>query len=62
MSDWDASGWTPERLDALKKAYEAADKSNPNNTIQFEGRNYTVGYTKYLIQYVQLHFDGKGKQ
>ena len=62
MSDWDTNGWTVERLEALKAAYEAADKSNPNNIIHFEGHNYTVGYAKYLIQYVQLHFDGKGKQ
>ncbi len=43
--------FTPEKLKKFKKVYDQ-HKSDKEATFEFEGKEYLVGYAKYLIEYL----------
>lgn len=51
--------FTPEKLRKLKKLYKAHEGS-PKDSFLFEDQEINVGYAKYLIEYLEQVFGGKG--
>ena len=50
--------WSPERVRRLRMAYdktvrEGAHPKDPNATFEFEGTDLVVGFTYYLLEYLE---------
>lgn len=51
--------YTPEMLQRLKAAYAEHQAKGKDAVFEFEGHEYHVGYTKYLIEYLENCFAGR---
>jgi hypothetical protein len=65
MTDKTNIDWTLPKLQELRQAFQDALKSGStlDDTMQFEGHTLHLGYTRYLIEYLNplldpLHFEG----
>jgi len=50
--------WTPEKLERLRKLYEAEKDEGLDHVIEFDGTKMLIAYTKYMIEYLTKRFEG----
>ena len=48
--------FTPEKLKQFKAVYARARLNPLTDVFEFEGREYVLGYARYLIEYLEDHF------
>lgn len=50
--------WTQPMLERFKRTYDAAVETrfSYNDTFEFDGHTFVVGYAKYLIEYLESRF------
>ena len=48
--------WTKAKRNALEKTYHKAieNGASRNDTFMFEGNEYLIAYTEYLLQYLDI--------
>jgi hypothetical protein len=53
--------WTPDKLKKFKKAYEKARVKHVNSecSFMFEGHEFVIGYSVYLIEHLNNQFGNK---
>lgn len=53
----EVADFTPEKRDRLRAAYDDAT-SRHLSTFQFEGNVYVTAFAKYVLEYLDNHFQG----